>query len=88
MGFSSWKENMKKNLTISKGWLIFLIINAKLKDRLVTRAVLYFTGDAQAAEREDDFDDDMFGEGEDAEDPDFEPPVSVSIDAIVKAKFW
>jgi hypothetical protein len=39
----------------------------------VTRAVLYFTGEAQAAEREDDFDD-LDGEGED-EDGDYAPDV-------------
>lgn len=39
----------------------------------MTRAVLYFTGEAQAAEREDDFDD-LDGEGED-EDGDYAPDV-------------
>ena len=39
--------------------------------------MLYFTGEAQAAEREDDeFDEDMYGEGDEDEDPDFEPKVS------------
>ena len=43
----------------------------------MTRAVLYFTGEAQAAEREEDeFDEDMYGEGDEDEDPDFEPKVS------------
>jgi nucleosome assembly protein 1-like 1 len=48
-------------------------IGSTFKDRIVTRAVLYFTGEAQAAEREDDFDEDMFDEGDEGEDPDFEP---------------
>ena len=47
------------------------------QDRLVTRAVLYFTGEAQAAEREEEFDEDMYDEGDEGEDPDFEPKVSV-----------
>lgn len=48
-------------------------IGSTFKDRIVTRAVLYFTGEAQAAEREDEFDEDMFDEGDEGEDPDFEP---------------
>ena len=39
--------------------------------------MLYFTGEAQAAEREDEFDEDMYDEGDEGEDPDFEPKVSV-----------
>jgi len=35
--------------------------------------VLYFTGEAQAAEREEEFDEDMYDEGDEGEDPDFEP---------------
>ncbi|CAG5098360.1 Oidioi.mRNA.OKI2018_I69.XSR.g15599.t1.cds [Oikopleura dioica] len=46
-------------------------VGSCIKDRIVTRAVLYFTGEAQAAEREDDFDD-LDGEGED-EDADYAP---------------
>lgn len=46
-------------------------VGSCIKDRIVTRAVLYFTGEAQAAEREDDFDD-LDGEGED-EDGDYAP---------------
>jgi len=48
-------------------------IGSCFKDRLVTRAVLYFTGEAQAAEREEEFDEDMYDEGDEGEDPDFEP---------------
>ena len=39
--------------------------------------MLYFTGEAQAAEREEEFDEDMYDEGDEGEDPDFEPKVSV-----------
>lgn len=49
-------------------------IGSCIKDRICTRAILYFTGEAQAAEREDDFDEDMFGEGDedDEDDPDYD----------------
>lgn len=49
-------------------------IGSCIKDRICTRAVMYFTGEAQAAEREDDFDEDMFDEGDedDEDDPDFD----------------
>jgi len=49
-------------------------IGTCIKDRICTRAVLYFTGEAQAAERDDDFDEDMYGEGEDddEDDPDYD----------------
>ena len=53
------------------------------QDRIVTRAVLYFTGEAQAAEREDEFDEDMFDEGDEGEDPDFEPAVSNTYKNII-----
>ena len=39
---------------------------------------MYFTGEAQAAEREEDFDEDMFDEGDedDEDDPDYDGEVS------------
>lgn len=48
-------------------------IGSIIKDRLCTRAVLYFTGEAQAMEREDDEDYDGMGEDEDDEDEDYQP---------------
>lgn len=50
-------------------------IGSIIKDRLCTRAVLYFTGEAQAMEREDDEDYDGMDEGEDDEDEDYQPAV-------------
>lgn len=48
-------------------------IGSCIKDRICTRAILYFTGEAQAAERDDEFDENMFDEGdEDEDDPDYD----------------
>lgn len=49
-------------------------IGSCIKDRICTRAILYFTGEAQAAERDEDFDENMFDEGDEDEedDPDFD----------------
>jgi len=48
-------------------------IGSIIKDRLCTRAVLYFTGEAQAMERDDDEDYDGMDEGEEDEDEDYKP---------------